>query len=124
MPIAASAVPFLFLMGTSSGVWLVVMASAFALFNFMAQPVYASLIADYCPPRYQGTAFGVFFLSGYALGSFAATLGGYIVERGGTPGVFLALVPVQGMMVVAAMVLLLVAWRKVRSPRQSRTGGG
>ncbi|MBI2871803.1 MAG: MFS transporter [Chloroflexi bacterium] len=88
IPLAALAVPALLIVGYTSGAVLVIGAAAFAFVNFMAQPSYNALIADYAPPRMHGRMFGVAFLVGFGFGSFAGTVGGLIAQEVGTAWVF------------------------------------
>jgi MFS family permease len=122
-PMALCVVPSLLLVGTSGRAWLVVGASAFAFFHFMAQPVYNALIADYTPLRLQGRIFGVAFLLGYGVGSFAATLGGYMAERGGTSGLFLSLAASQAVTIAAGAFLVISAHRKGKADAEAERAG-
>ena len=107
-------VPFLFLMGVTGGVWLVVWASAFAFFNFMTQPIYVSLLAEYTPPERQGGALGIMFLVSGGVGSFAATMGGYIADRWSTSLIFLILGGLAVVIFLAATFLLVSSLRRAR----------
>lgn len=113
-------VPPLVLVGMTGGLWLVVTASVFAFFNFMTQPIYVSLMADYTPSRHQGGIFGLMFLMANGIGSFAATMGGYITERGDTAQIFLVLGGIEALIVVAAIFLLISAARRTRAIRRSQ----
>jgi MFS family permease len=112
VPIALIILPLLLLTGVAQGVWLVVSAASFAFFNFMAQPIYTTLISDYSPSRLQGSIFGVSFFSAFGLGSFAATFAGYIAQRWGTSWVFISLSLVEALITALALYLVLAAIRR------------
>ncbi|MBI2860609.1 MAG: MFS transporter [Chloroflexi bacterium] len=107
--VAVTTTPLLLLMGNSYGLLLLLGAVAFALFFFMGQPVYNSLIADYTPEGWAGRSFGIYFFCSFALGSFSATLLGYIAERLGTNLVFTAMAGVSLLTVGLAAMLLVRA---------------
>jgi MFS family permease len=107
-------------MGMVGGIWLVFAASSFALFNFMTQPIYVSLIADYAPISRQGSMLGIMFLLSNGIGSFAATLGGFIVERGSTSQIFTILGALAAA-VAAIAGFILISWiRRAKTAMQVR----
>jgi MFS family permease len=113
-------IPPLFVMGMVGGIWLVFAASSFALFNFMTQPIYVSLIADYAPISRQGSMLGIMFLLSNGIGSFAATLGGFIVERGSTSQIFTILGALAAA-VAAIAGFILISWiRRAKTAMQVR----
>ncbi len=77
------------------GVWaftgtaLLVAAAGFAFFSFMSQPVFNSLIADYCPDCWRGRMYGFYFFCSFGVGSFSASALGYVAESRGVSFVFL-----------------------------------
>lgn len=82
------AVPMLIFMGNSQNILLVVFSTIFAFFYFMGQPIYNVLLADYSPSNQRGRIFGLYFLCAFGLGSFSASLLGYIAGEFGTNWVF------------------------------------
>jgi predicted MFS family arabinose efflux permease len=114
-PIALCILPFLVLIGVANGVGLAAAAGAFAFFNFMGQPAYTALIADYSPSRAQGSAFGVAFLSAFGIGSFAGTFGGVVAERWSTQWVFISLAGFESLIAVLAAWLYVAARRRARA---------
>ncbi len=103
---ACAIVPPLLLMGAASGVLLVVAAAAFAFFNFMGQPTFNSLVAEYTPRRLQGRSYGIYFFCSFGIGSFAAGVSGLIAERFGLPWVFVVLAGVGVLLVLLTLYLL------------------
>jgi len=89
--VAVVSVPLLLLMGNSEGLILLLVAIIFAFFHFMGQPIYNNLIADYSPTAWQGRSYGIFFFCNFGIGSFSATLLGYIAEQFGTNWIFIAM---------------------------------
>jgi len=77
------------------GVWgfggaaLLGAAAVFAFFHFMSQPVFNALIADYCPDRWRGRMYGIYFFCSFGVGSFSASALGYIAETEGVRTIFL-----------------------------------
>lgn len=64
-------------------------AACFAFFHFMSQPVFNTLIADYCPDCWRGRIYGVHYFCGFGLGSFSAGALGYVAESHNIKAVFL-----------------------------------
>ncbi len=63
-------------------------AAAFAFFNFMGQPVYNSLLADYSPANWRGRLYGISYFCTFGLGSFSASILGYVAVKFGTSWIF------------------------------------
>jgi MFS family permease len=112
VPMMAVVVPVLFLVGQASGLLLVVGAALFAFTYFISQPVLDAILADYVPPHLQGRAFGLLFLAGFGLASFAGSLAGYIAGRAGTAWVFLALIGFAATALLLTLYLLRIALRR------------
>ena len=102
-------IPPLLLMGVATGSLLVGAAAVFALFNFMAQPTFNSLIAEYTPRRLQGRSYGISFLCTFGIGSFAAGFSGLIAERYGLGWVFVVLGGIGFILLLLTLYLLGVA---------------
>lgn len=88
---AALQVPFLVLIPQVGGMLTVPLVMGVAFFHFFTQPVGNQLVARLTPPEMRGTAYGVYFLLGFGLGSTGAYLGGWVSERYGLPFAFMAL---------------------------------
>lgn len=104
--VATVTIPLLMVMGLSQGLILMIAAAIFAFFHFMGQPVYNSLIADYSPAKWRGRSYGIAFFCGFGLGSFSASILGYIGDRLGTNWIFLAAAGFGIMALVCASILL------------------
>jgi MFS family permease len=97
-------VPFLFLVGLSTNLFVVLAALAFAFFYFSTQPTGVHLLARYTTVRFRGTAYGIHFFLGFGVGSFASTLSGYIADSVGLEWVF----HTMGFLFLASAVLAFV----------------
>ncbi len=100
-------------MGLWQGWGLLLASMGFAVFYFMGQPVYNSLIADYTPESIRGRIYGLSFFAGFGLGSFSASLSGYVVEKLDTGWVFLIAAAFSAVMLGIALTL----WYKTRHKR-------
>ncbi len=69
--------PCLLWMANATGVFCVVAAATFALFHFMHQPIYNSMIAKYTPRHRRSLAYGFSFAMGLGVGSLGAVFAGY-----------------------------------------------
>ena len=117
--LALLAVPLLLAIGNSQGMVLMVAAAGFAFAHFMTQPVYNSLIANYTPASWRGRMFGIYFFCVYGVGSFSASILGYVADQQGLNWVFIVSAGF-GVLVWLCMTLLLV--RAVRSAKGSGSG--
>ena len=115
VPVAASIVPMLALVGMSSGVFLLFAAAGFVLFNFAGQPIFNGLTADYAPVGAAGRAFGVQFFLSFGIGSFAASAAGVIADEAGTDAAFYALSVVAAILTALVTVVALGANRRRRA---------
>ncbi len=104
--IALVSVPLLLGIGFSRDWGLLLLAIVFAFFHFMAQPVFNGLVAAYSPAPIRGTMFGVIFFFSFGLGSFAASLFGYVVDRLDTGWVFTISAFFELLMMFAIIALL------------------
>ncbi len=107
IPVTVGLTPALFLMGATSGLALVVVASVFAFCNFMGQPIYSALIAKYTPHHWQGRSYGISYFATFGGGSFSAGLAGYIAQNQGMNWVFVAL---AGFGVPLIALALYIIW--------------
>jgi FSR family fosmidomycin resistance protein-like MFS transporter len=69
--------PCLLWMANATGIFTVVAAATFALFHFMHQPIYNSMIAKYTPRHRRSLAYGFSFAMGLGLGSLGAIFAGH-----------------------------------------------
>ncbi len=105
----AVSLPFMILVGLSSGTLMVYIAALFALFHFANQPVENSLIAQYTPPGLRSSSYGLKFFFTFGLGSFASAFSGYVADHFGFSSVFLALGGVIFLVVLVVASLGIVA---------------
>ena len=107
VPLTLSMLPFLLLIGLTSGLPLVLFTALFVFTNFSGQPIYTGLIADYAPRGALGRSYGISFFAGFGVGSVAATVAGFFAARWGTDAVVLML---SGFVLVT-LALALGIWR-------------
>ena len=119
LPLTFSLLPFLILIGLTSGLPLVLFAALFVFADFSSQPVYTGLIADYAPANAIGRSYGVSFFAAFGIGSLAATFAGFIAEHWGTDAVFLSL---AGFVTITISLAAAIWWLAERSPRERRGG--
>jgi len=98
--------PALFGVWGFGGLGVLAAAAVFAFFHFMSQPVFNSLIADYCPDHWRGRMYGIYFFCAFGVGSFSASGLGYVADAYGIRVVFL-LCAVMGIIAACFMVALL-----------------
>ena len=101
-------VPFLFLVGLSTNLSVVLSALAYAFFYFSTQPTAAHLLARYTSVRFRGTGYGIHFFLTFGVGSFASTLSGYIADLLGLEWIFYTmgfLFIVSGMLAAVLIIL-------------------
>jgi len=101
------AIPLLVVMGNAEGLALVFVASAFAFFHFMAQPIFNCLVADYSPTEWRGRIYGLFFFCNFGLGSFSASIMGYVADQLGVNWVFMVAAGF-GLLALICTIFLLV----------------
>jgi len=107
VPLTFSMLPFLLLMGLTTGLPLVLFSALFVFANFSSQPVYTGLIADYSPERALGRSYGISFFAAFGIGSAAATVAGFFADRWGTDAVYQALAG----FVLVTLTLSITIWR-------------
>lgn len=121
LAIVLAVIPLLMVVGNSGGLVLIIAASAFAFFQFMGQPIYNCLIADYSPAEWWGRVYGVSFFCAFGLGSFSASILGYVADQLGTNWVFIVAAGFGLLVLVCAAALLV---RALRVARYGKTGPG
>ena len=115
IPFLVVTVPFLVIMGASTGVVLLLASAVFVMSNWAQQPIFNGLITDYSPANAVGRAFGINFFLTFGLGSFAAGFAGLIAEAWGTPAVFYALAGVALFELLAMGIVARGANRRRRA---------
>ena len=73
-------IPFLFLLGFSTGIPLILIGIIFGAAHFTWQPVGNSLIAQITHSHHRGLGYGIGFFLGFGVGALAAGFGGMIAE--------------------------------------------
>ena len=101
-------IPFLFLVGLSTNVFVVLFALAYAFFYFATQPAGVHLLSRYTSVRFRGTGYGIHFFLTFGVGSFASTLSGYMADLFGLEWIFYTmgfLFLVSGMLAFVLVIL-------------------
>jgi len=112
--VAVVAVPVLLVMGNTQGLWLMLVAIVAAFFHFMGQPIYNNLIADYTPVDWRGRSYGVSYFCSFGLGSFSATILGYIAERFDLTWIFVTMAGISLIALICVVALLMRARRALK----------
>lgn len=105
--------PVMLLLGLSSGIGLIALALSAGFLWYMSQPLSIAMAAAYANSRDHGLVFGLQFAATFGIGSFASTVGGLLVARGGTSLAFLGFGVVALLQLFAALVLAQGAGRRV-----------
>ena len=98
--------PFLLAVGWFGGASLVPLFMGFAFFHFFTQPVGNQMVAEFTPPRLRGLGYGIYFFLAFGMGSFGASLGGWVSDRMGLAATFPVLAAVLLPSVVATLWLI------------------
>ena len=72
---------FLLISGFTHNILLFTSVLAFSAFNFSINPISNLMISQNAHEKYRATAYGVFFFSGFGIGSVAAPIGGIIAQK-------------------------------------------
>jgi len=92
-------------------------AILFAFFYFASQPVGNSIVTRLSSTSFRGRAFGIFFFMNFGMGSFAATISGWVGEHYGIEAIF----PFLGAVLLGVS---LIGWSLViMMARTAKTGG-
>ena len=105
VPAAALTIPPLLVMAGWDGWGLLIGASAFVFFNFMAQPTAVAMISDYAAERLQGRVYGLTSLTGFGFGALAGVGGGLLADGPGVEWVFVMLAGIALVTVVSALAI-------------------
>ncbi|MFC1550573.1 MFS transporter [Candidatus Neomarinimicrobiota bacterium] len=81
-------IPFLYLIGFTTGIPLIIIGILFGIVHFTWQPIGNSLIAQITHSHHRGLGYGINFFLGFGVGSFAAGIGGVIAELTEVANVF------------------------------------
>ena len=81
-------IPFLYLIGFTTGIPLIIIGILFGIVHFTWQPSGNSLIAQITHSHHRGLGYGINFFLGFGVGSFAAGIGGVIAELTEVANVF------------------------------------
>ena len=73
-----------------------------AFFHFFTQPPGNYMVAQFTPPALRGLGYGIYFFVSFGLGSWGATLGGWVSERASLTLVF----PILAVMLLPAILAL------------------
>ena len=92
-------------MGFWDGWLLLIGASAFVFFNFLAQPTAVAMISDYAAERLQGRVYGLTSLTGFGVGAFAGLGGGFLADGPGVAWVFVMMAGVALLTVLCAVAI-------------------
>jgi MFS family permease len=109
--VAVIAIPVLLIMSNTQGLWLMLVAIIAAFFHFMGQPIFNNLVADYTPLDWRGRSYGISYFCSFGLGSFSATILGYIGERFGLTWIFVTMAGISLIALICVVTLLLRALR-------------
>jgi predicted MFS family arabinose efflux permease len=113
-------IPLLVIMGNASGIILMSAGALFALFHFMSQPVNNILLADYSPAAWRGRIFGVYFFCNYGVGSFSASMLGYVAKQYGVNWVFV----VSAGFAALALLCIIYLWTQAKKIKQRMSVAG
>jgi MFS family permease len=72
---------FLLISGFTHDILLFISILAFSAFNFSINPISNLMISENAQEKFRATAYGVFFFSGFGIGSVAAPIGGIIAQK-------------------------------------------
>jgi len=89
-------IPFLFLMGYTSDLLLILSGMLLGIAYFSNQPIGNTLIAQFTHSQNRGLGYGISFFLSFGIGSFAAGFSGLIAENMGVAAVF----PAMGILLI------------------------
>ena len=111
--------PSILSLSFTTDVALLVLAPTYFILNFFLQPMNNTLLAHATSPEMRGTAFGIFFFTAFAVGSFASSFSGYVAQTFGLRWVYLGLGCSAFLLIWVAFFLL-----KLKKSRSSVSSSG
>jgi MFS family permease len=114
----AGCVPFLILIGVTTGLAAPCLAIPFGFFYFSTQPVYNCLISKYTRPRLRGAAFGLTAFLTFGVGSVGATIAGWAADRWGGVGCIFPIMAIGA--ALSALACGALVWLEVSRRRTQR----
>lgn len=105
-------IPFLALIGLTTGIPMLIFGIILGIVHFNFQPVGNSLVADLTHSSHRGLGYGVSFFLNFGVGSIAAGIGGIIAERAGVATVF----PVMAAVLIPGIMLAFLLRRRAETP--------
>lgn len=124
--LTAMSLPFMFLMGLTQNLTLLLVVFFFVFFHFSCQPVVNALTASYTSMSRRGLGYGMYFLLIFGGGSFASGLGGYVGENYGLSKFFLLLSVIVFLSLLCSFFLLALGKKRgfsLVAPVASESGG-
>ena len=100
-------IPFLILMGFTSGLLLIVVTIILGAINFTFQPVNNSLIADVTKEENRGMMYGLSMGFGFGIGSLGPKLGGYFSSN------LDIYYPILGIILIPAVFISYYLWKRI-----------
>ncbi len=101
-------IPSVLILAFLSGAPLVAMACLGSIFFFAVQPIENTLIADYSPPQWRGSVYGLKFVLVFAVGGTGTYLAPWLMNQGfSTSSVFLIATPMMTLATFAAIFAFL-----------------
>jgi len=98
--------PSILSLSFTTGALLLMLAPIYFILNFFLQPMSNALLAHTTSLEMRGTAFGIFFFTAFAVGSFASSFSGYVAETFGLRWVYLGLGSSAFLLIWVAFFLL------------------
>jgi MFS family permease len=100
--------PFIVAMSFATNLLLLSLGLIFFFLNFFLQPMTNTLLARCTSLEMRGTAFGIFFLFAFCVGSSASSFSGWIAQRFGLQWVFLGIGSSVLVMIFLSSLLLRI----------------
>ena len=108
--------PALLLVSVAGEGALILAVMFFVFVNFLSQPAFVTLVAEYAPAGRLGTSYGLTFFLSFGVGSFAASIAGAVAALWGIDAVFQFLAIVAIAAAAISAVLVILARRRGRAP--------
>jgi len=100
---------------------LLLLAPTYFILNFFLQPMNNTLLAHATSPEMRGTAFGIFFFTAFAVGSFASSFSGYVAQTFGLRWVYLGLGNSAFLLIWVAFFILRLKKNRLAASSPSNT---